>query len=59
MNPQHTSLNSFEQIARGRGLGTLLAGVVLIGIWLGGHCALYSAYRITGAHAPAVVAELQ
>ena len=52
-----TSLKSFEQIARTRGLGTLAVGGVLVAIWLGGHGALYNAYRITETHAPALVAE--
>jgi len=59
MKTQQTLLKSFEQIARSRGLGTIAAGVVLIAFWLGGHGALYSAYRITSAHAPAMVVELQ
>ena len=60
MNTSHAdSLKSFEQIARTRGLGTLAIGGLLIAIWLGGHGALYSAYRITSTHAPAVVAEAQ
>jgi hypothetical protein len=32
-------------------------GGVLVAIWLGGHGALYNAYRITETHAPALVAE--
>ena len=52
-----SSLKSFEQIARTRGLGSLLIGGLLIAIWLGGHGALYSAYRITETHAPTLVAE--
>lgn len=59
MKTQQTSLKSFEQIARSRGVGTLVAGAVLIAVWLGGHGALYSAYRITSAHSPSLVAELQ
>ena len=59
MKTQQTSLESFQQIARSRGLGTIAAGVVLIAFWLGGHGALYNAYRITSARAPAMVAELQ
>ena len=39
------SLKSFEQIARTRGLGSLVIGGLLIAFWLGGHGALYSAYR--------------
>ena len=42
----------------GRGLGTVAVGGLLVAIWLGGHGALYSAYRITETHAPAVVAEV-
>jgi hypothetical protein len=55
-----TSLKSFEQIARTRGLGSLLIGGLLIAFWAGGHGALYSAYRITETHAPAtMVAQAQ
>ena len=52
-----TPLKSFEQIARTRGLGTLVVGGLLVATWLGGHGALYSAYRITETHAPTVVAQ--
>ena len=53
-----TSLKSFERIARARGIGSLLIGVLLVGFWVGGHSALYGAYRITGTHAaPTVVAQ--
>jgi hypothetical protein len=53
-----TSLKSFEQIARTSGLGSLLIGGLLVAFWLGGHGALYSAYRITQTHAaPTLVAE--
>lgn len=55
-----TSLKSFERIARARGLGSLLIGGLLVAFWVGGHGALYSAYRITETHAPAtVVAEAE
>ena len=55
-----TSLKSFERIARTRGLGSLLIGGLLVAFWVGGHGALYSAYRITETHAPAtVVAQAQ
>lgn len=50
-----TSLKSFERIARARGLGSLLIGGLLVAFWVGGHSALYSAYRITETHAPATV----
>ena len=50
-----TSLKSFERIARARGLGSLLIGGLLVAFWVGGHGALYSAYRITETHAPATV----
>jgi hypothetical protein len=54
-----TSLKSFEQIARTSGLGSLLlGGFLLVAVWLGGHGALYGAYRITQTHAaPTLVAE--
>ncbi len=57
MNTSQSSLKSFEQIARTRGLGTLAVGGLLVAIWLGGHGALYGAYRVTSSHAPTVVAE--
>jgi len=50
-----TSLKSFERIARARGLGSLLIGGLLVAFWVGGHGALYRAYRITETHAPATV----
>jgi len=50
-----TSLKSFERIARTRALGSLLIGGLLVAFWVGGHGALYSAYRITETHAPATV----
>ncbi|HUM10072.1 MAG TPA: hypothetical protein VLT82_03880 [Myxococcaceae bacterium] len=56
-HPQ-SSLKSFEEIARARGLGILAVGGLLIGVWLGGHGALYSAYRVTSAGAPGVVAQV-
>lgn len=49
------SLKSFERIARARGLGSLIIGVLLVGFWVGGHGALYSAYRITETHAAATL----
>jgi uncharacterized membrane protein len=57
MKTDETSLKSFEQIARSRGLGTLAIGGLILAFWLGGHGALYNAYRVTTSHAPAVVAE--
>ena len=59
MKPDETSLKSLERIARARGLGSLFIGGVIVAFWLGGHGALYSAYRVTSSHAPAVVAEAQ
>ena len=59
MNTSQTSLKSFERIARSRGLGTIAIGGLIVAFWLGGHGALYSAYRITSAHAAAVIAEAQ
>lgn len=59
MKTSQTSLKSFEQIARSRGLGTLAVGGLLIAIWLGGHGALYSAYRVTRSHAQVVDAEAE
>ena len=57
MTASETSLKSFEQIARRRGIGSLLVGGLIVALWAGGHGALYSAYRVTSTHAPAVVAE--
>ena len=50
-----TPLESFEQIARTRGRSSLVIGVLLVALWVGGHGAVYSAYRITETHAPAAV----
>ena len=55
MKTSTTQLKSFERIARSRGLGSLLIGGLLVAFWVGGHGALYSAYRITETHAPATV----
>lgn len=45
-------LLSFERLSRAEGHGILLVGAVLLALWLGGHSALYHAYRF----APAAVA---
>ncbi len=58
MKTSQTSLKSFEQIARTRGRGILVAGAVLVGAWVGGHGALYSAYRVTSTDAPTVIAQV-
>lgn len=50
-----SSLKSFERIARSRGLGSLIIGGLLVAFWVGGHGALYSAYRITQTHESATV----
>jgi hypothetical protein len=50
-----TPLESFEQIARTRGRSSLVIGVLLVAVWVGGHGAVFSAYRITETHAPAAV----
>jgi hypothetical protein len=50
-----TSLKSFERVARSRGIGSLLIGGLLVAFWVGGHGALYSAYRTTETHEPATV----
>ena len=55
MKTEHSSLKSFERIARSRGLGSLIIGGLLVAFWVGGHGALYSAYRITQTHEPATV----
>lgn len=55
MKPSQISLKSFERIARNRGLGSLIIGGLLVAFWVGGHGALYSAYRITETHEPASV----
>lgn len=57
MKTSPTSLASFDRLARSHGLGTLAVGGLLFVIWLGGHGALYGAYRVTSSHTPAVVAE--
>jgi len=38
-------LVSFERIARAEGHGLFLVGAILLALWLGGHSALYRAYR--------------
>jgi hypothetical protein len=48
-------LKSFEQIARTRGLSSLVIGGLLLAFWAGGHGAVYGAYRLTETHAPATV----
>jgi len=58
MNSSPVSLKSFEQISRSRGLGSLLVGGLIVAFWLGGHGALYGAYRVTGNHTATAVAEV-
>jgi hypothetical protein len=53
-----TSLKSFEQIARSRGVGSLLIGGLLVVLWVGGHGALYGAYRVASANTPAAVSQV-
>jgi hypothetical protein len=48
-----TPLESFERIARTRARSSLVIGALLVLVWVGGHGAVYSAYRITETHAPA------
>jgi hypothetical protein len=45
MKSHKSPLTSFERIAHSHGHGILLAGIVLLSAWLGGHSALYRAYR--------------
>jgi len=46
MKSQNKSpLVSFERIARAEGHGIVLVGAILLALWLGGHSALYHAYR--------------
>jgi hypothetical protein len=45
MKSHKSPLASFERIAHSHGHGILLAGIVLLSAWLGGHSALYRAYR--------------
>ena len=52
---QQSALKSFKRIARARGVGSLVIGGLLVSFWVGGHGALYSAYRITETHAAANV----
>jgi len=44
-SPSKFPLVSFERIARAEGHGILLVGAILLALWLGGHSALYHAYR--------------
>ena len=57
MKTVQMSLRSFERIARSHGYGTLLIGGLLVVLYLGGHGALYNAYRVAAAGVPAVVVE--
>ena len=50
-----TPLESFERIARTRARSSLVIGALLVVVWVGGHGAVYSAYRITETHAPATL----
>ena len=54
-SPSKFSLVSFERIASAEGHGILLVGALLLALWLGGHSALYRAYRFA---APAAVTGL-
>jgi hypothetical protein len=49
-------LRSFEHIARARGRGTFVVGCLLVGLWFGGHGALYGAFRVTEAKAAEKIA---
>ena len=50
-------LVSFERLARAEGHGILLVGAILLALWLGGHTALYRAYRFADpVHATALQA---
>jgi hypothetical protein len=55
MKPQKSPLVSFDRIAHTHGHGILLAGIVLLSAWLGGHSAVYRAYRNGGEVAPLVL----
>ena len=55
MKTSENSLKSFERVARSRGLGSLVVGGLLVAFWVGGHGALYSAYRVSETHASATV----
>lgn len=49
-------LVSLERIAHAQGHGIFLVGAILLALWLGGHTALYQAYRSAD---PARAAEVQ
>jgi hypothetical protein len=49
MKTGQTTLRSFERIARSRGLSTLLVGGLLVIFVLGGHGALYDAFRFAAS----------
>jgi len=48
MKTGQTTLRSAERIARNNGIGTLLVGWLVVIFVLGGHGALYDAYRVVG-----------
>lgn len=54
MKSHKSPLTSFDRIARSHGHGILLAGTVLLSAWLGGHSALYRAYRSVAEVVPDV-----
>ena len=54
-SPNKFSLVSFERIARAEGHGIVLVGAILLALWLGGHSALYHAYRFADPVRAAVV----
>jgi hypothetical protein len=55
MKTELTTLRSFERIAHSHGFGTLLVGALLVIFYLGGHGALYNAYRVAGVDVPSAV----
>ena len=48
MKTGQPTLRSLERIARGNGIGTLLVGGLVVIFVLGGHGALYDAFRVVG-----------
>jgi hypothetical protein len=54
MKSHKSPLTSFERIAHTHGHGIVLAGIILLSAWLGGHSALYRAYRTVAEVVPDV-----
>jgi len=54
-SPSKSPLASLERISRAEGHGIMLVGAILLALWLGGHTALYHAYRFADPVRAAVI----